>query len=58
MFLMSESLKKTAPFKARLLSEHPKHERLSQTTAFKPWWRIVFLISLLIFKNTFFLIIL
>jgi len=24
--------------------EHPKHECLSQTTAFKPWWHIVLLI--------------
>src|SRR3989338_1691483 len=41
---MSGSIEKTALFKVRLLPEHPKHERLSQTTAFKPWWRIVFLI--------------
>jgi len=26
--IMSESIEKTAPFKARLLSEHPKNERL------------------------------
>ncbi|MEK6928957.1 MAG: hypothetical protein AABW65_03315 [Nanoarchaeota archaeon] len=24
-----------------VVPEHPKHERLCQTTAFKPWWRIV-----------------
>ncbi|HLC53139.1 MAG TPA: hypothetical protein VJK03_01220 [Candidatus Nanoarchaeia archaeon] len=48
---MSGSIEKTASFKVRLLPEHPKHERLSQTTPFRAWWRIVFLIMFYCFSN-------
>ncbi|MBM3233119.1 hypothetical protein FJZ18_03070 [Candidatus Pacearchaeota archaeon] len=43
---MSRNLTKTPAFKLELFLEHPKNERLHQTAAFKPQWRIVFLISL------------
>jgi len=36
-------LTKTPAFKLELFLEHPKNERLHQTAAFKPQWRIVFL---------------
>jgi len=41
---MSRNLTKTPAFKLELFLEHPKNERLQQTAAFKPQWRIVFLI--------------
>jgi|GEM_PF-1187323 len=41
---MSRNLTKTPAFKLELFLEHPKNERLHQTAAFKPRWRIVFLI--------------
>ncbi|MBM3233055.1 hypothetical protein FJZ18_02725 [Candidatus Pacearchaeota archaeon] len=43
-FVMSRNLTKTPAFKLELFLEHPKKERLHQTAAFKPQWRIVFLI--------------
>jgi|GEM_PF-1687381 len=43
---MSRNLTKTPAFKLELFLEHPKNERLHQTAAFKPQWRIVFLISI------------
>jgi hypothetical protein len=44
---MSRNLTKTALFKVRSFLEHPKHERLSQASAFKPRERIMFLIWLI-----------
>ncbi|MBM3233359.1 hypothetical protein FJZ18_04300, partial [Candidatus Pacearchaeota archaeon] len=44
ILFMSRNLTKTPAFKLELFLEHPKNERLHQTAAFKPQWRIVFLI--------------
>ena len=42
-FLMSGSLKQTAPFMVRLLPEHPKHERLPKPRLLSRGGRIVLL---------------
>ncbi|MBM3232848.1 hypothetical protein FJZ18_01640 [Candidatus Pacearchaeota archaeon] len=46
---MSRNLTKTPAFKLELFLEHPKNERLQQTSAFKPRWRIVFVIFFILF---------